>query len=88
MGTEQSHVTSGIDPVHQMVKRAIQVEQDGGWDDSTALEDLPKMDSLAHMRLIGEIERAVGATLTIEEIIGIAYVEDIRALLKAKGIHV
>lgn len=49
------------------------------------LQEIPNMDSLAQVRLVMEIEKVLDDRLSIDEVIGMESVGNIRELLVAKG---
>ncbi len=49
-----------------------------------ALDNFPAWDSLAHMRLIEEIELRTGSTLTTDEMLAIQDIPSIEALLRTR----
>ena len=73
------------DPTQAVLMAALQRSDPVAAPDAVALEDLPGMDSLAHVRLIAAIERAIGGSLEIDEVLGLASVQDVRDLLRARG---
>lgn len=49
-----------------------------------ALDNFPPWDSLAHMRLIEEIEMRTGTALTTDEMLAIQDIPSIEALLRTR----
>lgn len=81
----QPNDTQHDDPAQAVLMAALQRTAPVAAADSTALEDLPGMDSLANVRLIAEIEHAIGGSLEIDDVLGLASVGDVRDLLRARG---
>jgi acyl carrier protein len=75
------------DMVMEILRNALQLEQDFAVSDATLLGGIPNLDSLGQVRLVMEIERVVGDRLSMEEIIGMESVGHIRELLAAKGVN-
>jgi acyl carrier protein len=73
------------DIVIEILRNALQIEDDFAPSDATRLEEISNLDSMARVRMVLEIEQVVDDRLGMEEIIGIETVGDIRALLAAKG---
>lgn len=73
------------DTVIEILRNAVQGEDEFAPDDATRLEEIPNLDSMARVRMVLEIERVLDDRLRMEEIIGIETVGHIRALLAAKG---
>jgi acyl carrier protein len=53
--------------------------------DRATVRDLEGWDSLGHLRIVAAIEAETGTTLTAEQILGLASLPDIAALLKKTG---
>ncbi len=73
------------DTVIEILRNALQLEQDCPLSDATRLQEIPNLDSLGQVRLVMEIERVLGERLSMDEIIAIESVGHIRDLLAAKG---
>ena len=73
------------DTVVEIVRTALQLEEDVPLEDGTRLQDISNLDSLGQVRLVMEIERFINDRLTMEEIIAIESVGHIRDLLATKG---
>jgi len=73
------------DTVVEILRNALDLEPDYVPSDATRLDEIPNMNSLAHVRLVMEIEKALDDRLTMEEIIAIESVGQIRELLMARG---
>jgi len=73
------------DVVAEILRNALGLEEGFALHDATRLQEIPNLDSLGQVRLVIEIERIVGDQLSMEEIIGIESVGQIRDLLVAKG---
>lgn len=73
------------DTVIEILRNAVQAEDEFSPDDATRLDEIPNLDSMARVRMVLEIERALDDRLSMEEIIAIETVGHIRALLAAKG---
>jgi len=73
------------DTVVEILRNALQTEEDFAPSDTTRLEEIPNLDSMARVRLVLEIERVLDDRLSIDEIIAIESVGQIRELLAAKG---
>lgn len=56
---------------------------EGTIKENTLIEDIQEWDSLAHILIIGQLEEKLGITISLEEAIEIAGVEDI---LKKAGV--
>lgn len=66
-----------------MLAEALQVDA-GQVDASTALGHTIEWDSLAHMRLILALEDCLGRALVAEEILAVASLEDVVAVLGSR----
>jgi acyl carrier protein len=73
------------DPVATIVRNALQLEESFAFSDATRLQEIPAMDSLGQVRLVMEIEQILDDRLTMDEILAIEAVGNIRELLAAKG---
>lgn len=73
------------DIVIEILRNALQMEDNFAESDATRLDEIPNLDSMARVRMVLEIERVLDDRLGMEEIIGIESVGDIRSLLAAKG---
>jgi acyl carrier protein len=73
------------DTVIEILRNALQLEQDCAFTDTTCLQEIPNLDSLGQVRLVMEIERVLGERLSMDEIIAIESVGHIRDLLAARG---
>ncbi|HXP87589.1 MAG TPA: phosphopantetheine-binding protein [Bryobacteraceae bacterium] len=73
------------DTVTQILRNALQLEDDCVLNDATRLQEIPNLDSLGQVRMVMEIEEVLGERLSMEEIIAIESVGNIRDLLAAKG---
>jgi acyl carrier protein len=73
------------DTVVEILRNALQTEDDFAPGDATRLEEIPNLDSMARVRMVLEIERVLDDRLSIDEIIAIESVGNIRELLAAKG---
>lgn len=73
------------DTIMEILRNALQAEDDFAPTDATRLDEIPNLDSMARVRMVLEIERVLDDRLSMEEIIGIETVGHIRALLTAKG---
>jgi acyl carrier protein len=73
------------DIVIEILRNALQIEDEFAPSDATRLEEISNLDSMARVRMVLEIEQVVDDRLGMEEIIGIETVGDIRALLAIKG---
>ena len=78
-------MTQQTDPVWEILINALRLCEPAALADDTAIEDLPNMDSMAHVRLMSEIERAIGNSLDVDETLMLSSVGDIRDLLRSKG---
>ena len=74
-----------VDPVVEILRNALQLDEDVALSDTTRLEDIPNLDSLGQVRLVMEIEQFLDDRLSMDEILGIRSVGHIRELLVAKG---
>jgi acyl carrier protein len=73
------------DTVTLILRNALQLEDDCVLTDTTRLQEIPNLDSLGQVRMVMEIEEVLGERLSMEEIIAIESVGNIRDLLAAKG---
>lgn len=73
------------DTVVEILRNALQTEDDFASSDATRLEEIPNLDSMARVRMVLEIERVLDDRLSIDEIIAIESVGNLRELLAAKG---
>ena len=73
------------DTVIEILKNALQTEDEFAPSDGTRLDEILNLDSIARVRMVLEIERVLDDRLSMDEIIGIETVGHIRALLRAKG---
>ena len=73
------------DTVMEILRNALQTEDEFVPSDGTRLDEIPNLDSMARVRMVLEIERVLDDRLNMEEIIGIETVGNIRSLLAAKG---
>jgi len=77
------------DTVVEILRNALQADDEFALGDATRLDEIPNLDSMARVRMVLEIERVLDDHLNMEEIIGIETVGHIRMLLAAKGkLHV
>lgn len=77
--------TMAEDTVTLILRKALQLEDDCVLTDATRLQEIPNLDSLGQVRMVMEIEEVLGERLSMEEIIAIESVGNIRDLLAAKG---
>jgi acyl carrier protein len=73
------------DVVFAILCNALQLEDDCALTDATRLLDIPAMDSLGQVRLVMEIERILDDRLSMDEILGMESVGNIRELLSSRG---
>ncbi len=73
------------DLVHTILRNVLNLENGFAPGDETLLQEIPNMDSLAQVRLVMEIEKVLDDRLSIDEVIGMESVGNIRELLVAKG---
>ena len=73
------------DSVVELLRSAVELDENFVVSDSTRLDEFPNLDSLGYVRLVMEIEKVLSDRLSMEEIIGMETVGHIRALLVAKG---
>jgi acyl carrier protein len=73
------------DTVIEILRNALQTEDDSVPSDATRLDEIPNLDSMARVRMVLEIERVLDDRLSMDEIIGIETVGHVRTLLAAKG---
>jgi acyl carrier protein len=69
------------DTVNEILRNALQLEEDCAFTDTTSLQEIANLDSLGRVRLVMEIERVLGERLSMDEIIAIESVGHIRELL-------
>ena len=73
------------DTVIEILRNALQTEDEFDPSDATRLDEISNLDSMARVRMVLEIEQVLDDRLGMDEIIGIETLGDIRALLAAKG---
>jgi acyl carrier protein len=73
------------DAVIEILRNALELDENFTPSDATRLDEIPNLDSLGHVRLVMEIEKVLGDRLSMEEIIAMESVGHIRGLLTAKG---
>ena len=73
------------DVVVEILRNALDLEEDFVMSDTTRLEEIPNLDSMGRVRLVLEIEKVLGVPLSMDQIIGIESIGHIRDLLVAKG---
>jgi len=73
------------DVVTGILHDALQLEEGFAVSNATRLVDIPNMDSLGRVRLVIEIEKVIADRLSMDEIISLESVGQIRLLLAAKG---
>lgn len=73
------------DTVIEILRNALQADEDFAPSDSMRLDEIPNLDSMARVRMVLEIERVLDDRLSMDEIIAIESVGQIRQLLSAKG---
>jgi acyl carrier protein len=73
------------DVVVEILRNALDLEEDFVMSDTTRLEEIPNLDSMGRVRLVLELEKVLGAPLSMDQIIGIESIGHIRDLLAAKG---
>jgi acyl carrier protein len=69
----------------EILRNALGLEPDVVLNETTRLQDIPNLDSLGQVRMVMEIEKVVGTSLSMDEIIALESVGHIRDLLVAKG---
>jgi acyl carrier protein len=73
------------DTVIEILRNALQLDDNCDLSDATRLQEIPNLDSLGQVRLVMEIEQVLGDRLTMDEILGLESVGQIRSLLASKG---
>jgi len=73
------------DKVAQIIGRIFAVDETTITDDSSP-ETIDAWDSVEHLALLGEIEKAYHIRFTISDIVTLYRVKDIRACLKKYGV--
>jgi acyl carrier protein len=73
------------DAVTEILRNDLQLEHDCAFTDATHQQEIPNLDSLGQVRLVMEIERVLGERLSMDEIIAIESVGQIRDLLATRG---
>ena len=73
------------DPVYAILRNILNLGDNFQLVDGMTLQEIPNMDSLAQVRLVMEIEKLLDDRLSIDEVIGMESVGNIRELLVAKG---
>jgi acyl carrier protein len=73
------------DVVIEILRNALDLEEDFAMNDATRLEEIPNLDSMGRVRMVLEIEKVLGDRLSMDEIIGIESIGHIRDLLGARG---
>jgi acyl carrier protein len=71
------------DETHALLGAALELDDPPSWDDGMLLEDLPGNDSLKQLAILMSIEERLGRKLTMDELIGLEAVGDVRRLLEA-----
>jgi acyl carrier protein len=71
--------------VKDILRAALELDDDFVLEDSTRLQEIPNLDSLGQVRMVMEIEQVLGDRLTMDEIIGLESVGNIQELLATKG---
>jgi acyl carrier protein len=73
------------DKVADILRNALELDENFAPSDETLLSEIPNLDSMGQVRLVLEIERVLDDRLSMEEIIAMESVGNIRDLLAAKG---
>jgi len=73
------------DIVHVILRNALELDGDFALADDLKLQDIPELDSLGQVRLVMEIERVIDDKLSMDELLAIESVGNIRELLAARG---
>jgi acyl carrier protein len=73
------------DVVGEILRNALDLDEDFAMTDATRLEEIPNLDSMGRVRMVVEIEKVLGVPLSMDQILGIESVGSIRALLAAQG---
>ncbi len=73
------------DAVLEILRNTLDLEEGFAMNDATQLIEIPNLDSMGRVRLVVEIEKVLGVPLSMDEIIGIESIGNIRELLVAKG---
>lgn len=74
-----------VDVVGEILRNALDLDEDFTMTDATRLEEIPNLDSMGRVRMVVEIEKVLGVPLSMDQILGIESVGSIRALLVAQG---
>jgi acyl carrier protein len=77
-------MTGAAERARALLAAALEIDLAAVGPDAS-IGTLEAWDSLAHLRLVQAIERAVGGELSAEAIVGIASLADVAALLERAG---
>jgi acyl carrier protein len=73
------------DVVLEILRNALDLDEEFTITDATRLEEIPNLDSMGRVRMVVEIEKVLGVPLSMDQIIGIESVGNVRELLAAQG---
>ncbi len=69
------------DVVVEILRNTLDLDENFAMTDETRLEDIPNLDSMGRVRMVVEIEKVLGVPLSMDQIIGIESIGNIRQLL-------
>lgn len=75
----------GDDVVVEILRNALDLDESFAITDATRLEEIPNLDSMGRVRMVVEIEKVLGVPLSMDQIIGIESIGNIRQLLTSNG---
>lgn len=73
------------DPVYSLIRNTLELQDDFVFADTMKLQEIPNLDSLSQVRLMTELDQSIEGGLSMDEILGIESLADIRALLETRG---
>jgi len=73
------------DPIHAIIRSAVTLDDDFAITDELRLQEIPNLDSLSQVRLMTEIDQRIEGGLSMDEILAIESVGQIRSLLASRG---
>jgi len=73
------------DVVVEILRNALDLDENFAMTDATRLEEIPNLDSMGRVRMVVEIEKVLGVPLSMDQIIGIESIGNIRQLLASNG---
>jgi len=73
------------DPIHDLIRNAATLDDGFPLTDELRLQEIPNMDSLNQVRLMTEIDQRIEGGLSMDEILALESIGQIRSLLAARG---